>query len=108
MKATAKTKATAVPNNEPIAVIGMACRFPGGADSPDLFWDVLRTGVDTVTEVPPERWDVNAYYHPDVDAPGKMVMRHGAFIDRIHELDAHFFGMSAHVAAEMDPQQKML
>ena len=96
------------PGSEPIAVIGMGCRFPGGADSPEQFWQVLRDGVDAVTEVPPDRWDVDASYDPDTEAPGKMVMRHGAFVEGIHDIDAQLFGLSAHLAREMDPQQKML
>ena len=68
---------------EPIAIIGMGCRLPGGADNPEAFWRLLREGVDTVTEVPRDRWDVDAYYDPDPDAPGKMYTRHGAFLERV-------------------------
>jgi hypothetical protein len=64
---------------EPIAVIGLGCRFPGGANSPDAFWQMLRDGVDAVREVPAERWDIDAYYDPDPDAPGRMSTRWGWF-----------------------------
>src|SRR5437016_2523883 len=68
---------------EPIAIIGMACRFPGHAEDPESFWRVLRDGVDTVGEVPCDRWDVDAYYDPDPEAPGKMYTRYGAFLDQV-------------------------
>src|SRR5688572_5032355 len=66
---------------EPIAIIGMGCRLPGGAETPAAFWRLLREGVDTVTEVPRDRWNLDAYYDPDPDAPGKMYTRHGAFLE---------------------------
>jgi hypothetical protein len=62
---------------EPIAVIGMGCRFPGGANDPDGLWDLLAHGVNAVREVPPERWDIDQYYDPDVKKPGKMITRWG-------------------------------
>src|SRR5258707_13930868 len=65
---------------EPIAIIGQACRFPGGADTPEAFWTLLRDGVDAITEVPPERWDADAYYDADPDAPGKIYTRDGGFV----------------------------
>jgi acyl transferase domain-containing protein len=92
---------------EPIAIVGMACRFPGGADDPDAYWTLLRDGFDAVSEVPHDRWDADAYYDPDPDAPGKMVTRWGAFLDRIEWFDAAFFRISPREAASMDPQQRM-
>src|SRR5207247_298790 len=68
---------------EPIAIVGMGCRFPGGADSPAAFWELLRTAVDAVREVPPDRWDIDAYYDPDPEAPGKITSRYGAFLDQV-------------------------
>src|SRR5260221_12049915 len=65
---------------EPIAIVGIGCRFPGGVDGPARFWDLLRDGVDAVTEVPPERWDINAVYDPDPTKPGKTYSRWGSFI----------------------------
>src|SRR5689334_2754430 len=93
---------------EPIAIIGMACRFPGGVRDTESFWQLLRNGVDAVTEVPPDRWDVDAYYDPDPDAPGKMNTRWGGFIDEVDQFDAHFFNISPREAARMDPQQRLL
>jgi polyketide synthase 12/epothilone polyketide synthase D len=95
-------------DHEPIAIVGMACRFPGGADSPEAFWNLLRDGVDAISEVPRERWDLDAYYDPDPDAPGKMYTRHGGFVDGVDRFDASFFGISAREARSMDPQQRML
>ncbi len=91
-----------------IAIIGMGCRFPGRADTPELFWRNLREGVDTITEIPPERWDVDAYYDPNPDAPGKTYVRHGAFLENIDQFDAAFFGISPREAASIDPQQRLL
>src|SRR5690606_33039049 len=89
--------------SEPIAIIGMGCRFPGGANSPEAFWQLLYNGIDTVTEVPAERWDVDAYYDPDPDAPGKSYTRWGAFLKDIDQFDPQFFGISPREAASMDP-----
>jgi hypothetical protein len=61
--------------SEPIAIIGMGCRFPGGADSPDAYWKMLCEGVDAITEIPKSRWDVDQYYDPDPETPGKMATR---------------------------------
>ncbi len=66
---------------EPIAIVGLGCRFPGGANGPDGYWDLLREGRDAIREVPRERWDVDAWYDPDPDVPGKMSTRWGGFLD---------------------------
>ena len=93
--------------NEPIAIIGMGCRFPGGADTPEAFWSLLREGMDTVTEIPRSRWDINAYYDPNPDAPGKMYVRAGSFLKDIDQFDAQFFGIPPLEAANVDPQQRL-
>ena len=93
---------------EPIAVIGIGCRFPGGADGPDGFWRLLSDGVDAITEVPPDRWDLARYYDPDPDAPGKMNTRHGGFLAGVDRFDPHFFNISRREALSMDPQQRLL
>lgn len=95
---------------EPIAVIGMACRFPGGADTPEAFWRILHDGVDTVCDIPPERWNVNDWFDANYDTPvpGRMYTRQGAFIRQVDQFDPHFFGISAREATGMDPQQRLL
>jgi acyl transferase domain-containing protein len=93
--------------SEPIAVIGLGCRFPGGAD-PEAFWASLAAGRDLVTEIPRDRWNVDELYDPDPDAPGKMSTRWGGFVDGIDRFDPEFFGISPREAAAMDPQQRLL
>lgn len=93
---------------EPIAVIGMACRFPGGADSPAAFWELLQEARDATSEVPPDRWDIDAYFDPDPDAPARMSARNGGFLSRVGEFDAAFFGIAPREALTMDPQQRLL
>ncbi|MBU0485486.1 MAG: SDR family NAD(P)-dependent oxidoreductase [Proteobacteria bacterium] len=93
---------------EPIAIIGMACRFPGGANDPDSFWRLLKSGTDAIGEIPGDRWDVDAYYDPDPEAPGKMYCRRGGYLDQVDLFDAAFFGISPREAISMDPQQRLL
>src|SRR5712692_2861434 len=93
---------------EPIALIGMSCRFPGGANNPEAFWQLLIEGRDAVTEVPPDRYDINQFYDPDLDAPGKTVSRWGGFLDSIDQFDPMFFGISPREATYLDPQQRLL
>jgi acyl transferase domain-containing protein len=93
---------------EPIAVVGIGCRFPGEANSADEYWSLLRNGVDAVTEVPPDRWDVDAFYDPDPEKPGKMYTRYGAFVKDVDRFDAPFFRITPREAASMDPQQRLL
>ncbi len=93
---------------EPIAIIGIGCRFPGGADNPEAFWHLLRDGVNAITEVPSDRWDIDAYYDPDPDAPGKMYTRYGGFLGQVDTFDPQFFGISPREAVSLDPQQRLL
>ena len=92
---------------EPIAIVGIGCRFPGAAD-PEAFWQLLRDGRDAVTEVPAERWDINALYDPNPGTPGKMSTRWGGFLEQVDQFDPHFFGISPREATHMDPQQRLL
>lgn len=94
--------------NEPIAIIGIGCRFPGEANSPQAFWHLLRTGQDAINEIPPVRWDVDAFYSPDPTEPGKMQTRCGGFIQEFDKFDPHFFGIAPREAAAMDPQQRLI
>ncbi|OAN37589.1 sulfolipid-1 biosynthesis phthioceranic/hydroxyphthioceranic acid synthase [Mycolicibacterium iranicum] len=92
----------------PVAVIGMACRLPGGIDSPERLWESLLRGDDHVTEVPQDRWDADEYYHPDAGLPGRTASKWGAFLDDIAGFDAEFFGIDDHAAAALDPQHRLL
>lgn len=92
----------------PIAIVGMACRFPGNANSPEEFWKLLSSGADPIRTVPRDRWDIRSYFSPDRAAQGKMHSRWGGFIDGIDRFDADFFGISPREAARMDPQHRLL
>src|SRR5712691_447882 len=93
---------------EPIAIVGIGCRLPGGVRSPDDLWSLLTNGVDAVVEVPEQRWLLPAMYHPDPAKPGRMNTRWGGFLDQIDRFDAQFFGISPREAAPADPQQRLL
>ena len=93
---------------EPIAVIGMGCRFPGGADGPDAYWRLLLDGVDAVGEIPRDRYDVDAIFDPKRGQPGKIYTRKGAFLAGIDQFDAAFFSISPREAVNLDPQQRLL
>ena len=91
---------------EPIALVGMGCRFPGGRGL-DGYWRVLRDGVDAIGEVPADRWHLDTYYDPDPETPGKMYTRWGGFVDDADRFDPQFFGISRREAETMDPQQRL-
>jgi acyl transferase domain-containing protein/acyl carrier protein/Zn-dependent alcohol dehydrogenase len=91
-----------------IAIIGMACRYPGGVDDPEKMWRMLADGRDGIIEVPTSRWDARDYYDPDPNTPGKMYTRWGGFIGDVASFDAELFGISPREAASMDPQQRLL
>jgi len=92
---------------EPIAIIGMGCRFPGGANTPEAFWNLLANGVDAITEVPPDRWDADSFYDPE-GKPGNIRTRWGGFVENVDKFDADFFGISPREASKMDPQQRWI
>ncbi|WP_165950209.1 type I polyketide synthase [Actinomadura sp. GC306] len=93
---------------EPIAIVGMACRLPGGVRGPGDYWKLLVRGRDAVGEVPADRWDADAFYDPDPHVPGRMNSRWGGFLDDVAGFDAEFFGISPREAVSMDPQQRIL
>ena len=94
-------------HQEEIAIIGMSCRFPG-AQNLAQFWDLLICSRDPISEIPPERWDVDAFYDPDPNVPGKMVTRQGGFLSDVDLFDAPFFSISRKEAESLDPQQRIL
>jgi acyl transferase domain-containing protein/NADPH:quinone reductase-like Zn-dependent oxidoreductase/acyl carrier protein len=93
---------------EPFAIIGIGCRFPGGAWGPEALWRLLLAGFDGVGEVPADRWDAGQFYHPDRTVPGKACTRRGSFLERIDLFDADFFGISPREAARTSPQHRLL
>ena len=95
-------------HSDPLAIVGMACRFPGGASTPSRFWRLIADGIDAVGKVPPDRWNADALYDPEPSAPGKMTIREGAFVDGVDLFDPAFFGISPREAVGMDPQQRIL
>ncbi len=94
--------------HEPIAVVGIGCRFPGGAAGPDRYWQLLHDGVDAITETPPSRWNLERFYFPDAVRPGKTQSRWGGYVEQLERFDPQLFGISPKEAACMDPQQRML
>lgn len=92
--------------SEGIAIIGMGCRFPGGANDAETFWKVLIEGRDAVSEVPADRWNVERFYEPEPGVLGKTIAKRGGFVDGIDQFDPQFFGISPREAPYIDPQQR--
>src|SRR6185437_8053009 len=92
----------------PVAIVGMACRLPGGIDSPERLWEALLRGDDLITEVPPDRWDAEEYYDPESGVPGRSVSKWGSFLDDVAGFDPEFFGIEEREAAAIDPQHRLL
>src|SRR6478735_610175 len=95
-------------NREPLAIVGVGCRFPGGADSAEAFWRLLCDEVDATGEVPASRWDAARYHDPNPAKMGKVATRRGGFLPEIDQFDPQFFGISPREAHSLDPQQRLL
>lgn len=93
---------------EPIAIIGMGCRLPGGVETPAHYWELLKQGLCAITEIPAYRWQIDKYYDPDPTAVGKLNTRYGGFIGAVDGFDTAFFGISPREAENLDPQQRLL
>jgi acyl carrier protein len=95
-------------SSEDIAIVSMACRLPGAVSTPDDFWQLLQSGVDTTSEVPKDRWDAEKIYNPDPNVDGTSYCRRGGFLDSVYSYDASFFGISPREAQVMDPAQHLM
>jgi acyl transferase domain-containing protein/NADPH-dependent curcumin reductase CurA/NAD(P)-dependent dehydrogenase (short-subunit alcohol dehydrogenase family)/acyl carrier protein len=93
---------------EPIAIIGIGCRFPGGATDPERFWQLLRRGIDAITRVPADRWSADRFAVSDPEAGGTIPAPYGGFLGDVRSFDPHFFGITPREAIAMDPQQRLV
>lgn len=105
---TARLAVSEARDRAPIAVVGLACRIPGGVTTPQGYWELLRDGRSGIRDVPPDRWDVDAWYDPDPRAVGKAYTKRGGFLDQVDGFDAAFFGISPREALTLDPQHRLL
>jgi len=108
LAAQLRDRVEALETRDKIAIIGIGCRFPGGVDTPENYWDVLTARRDVISEVPPDRWDVDAFYDPDPERAGKITTRFGGWLDDVDRFDPQFFSISPREAQSLDPQQRLL
>ncbi len=102
------SKASRIAAAEPVAVVGIGCRFPGGSAGPENYWKFLQNAGNGISEIPADRWDADEFYDPDQFAPGRMSSKWGGFLPDVAGFDADFFGISPREADEMDPQQRLM
>lgn len=95
-------------HTEPIAIVGIGCRLPGGVHDPESYWQLLHDGIDGTREIPTDRWDVDGYYDPDPNAPGKMYTRRGGFLEEVANFDPLFFNIPPREVSSMDPQHRLV
>ncbi|WP_052517811.1 type I polyketide synthase [Archangium violaceum] len=107
-KLEARLEQAEAARREPIAIVGMACRLPGGVEAPEELWELMVKGVDATSELPSGRWDAEALYDPDPQAKGKIRTKRGGFLRDVDRFDARFFGISQREAERMDPQQRLV
>src|SRR5947209_20245354 len=93
---------------EPLAIVGIGCRFPGGIHSPAAYWDALLRGIDAICDVPADRWKHSLFYDPNSEKAGCIRNARGGFLDKVDEFDAEFFGYFPTEAQRLDPQQRLL
>ncbi|WP_411025466.1 beta-ketoacyl synthase N-terminal-like domain-containing protein, partial [Salmonella sp. s55004] len=96
------------PGAFPVAIVGIGCRMPGGINTTDKYWDVLKEGRECIQDIPPDRWVIDSFYDPDQTKQGKMATKRCGFIDDVNGFDNLFFKISPREAASMDPQQRHL
>jgi acyl transferase domain-containing protein len=92
----------------PLAIVGIGCRFPGDADDAESLWTLLTAGRSAIREVPPDRWNLQRFYHANAGVPGVMMTKWGGFVSNLDRFDARFWGVSPREAVRMDPQQRWL
>lgn len=103
-----QTRASGDKQDDPVVIVGMACRFPGGADTLERYWELLENGVDAITEVPEDRWDNTLFYDENPAVPGKTNTKWAGFVDAVDQFDPKLFGISTVEAPEIDPQQRLV
>ena len=101
-------KASRIAAAEPVAVVGIGCRFPAGVVGPEAYWSFLADGGDAISEIPPDRWNADEFYDPDTLAPGRMASKWGGFLPDVDGFDADYFGITPREAKAMDPQHRVM